>query len=273
MSATKPKSQWSEFERRAAALRRGLEAVVRELQSFTTSNIQDAISGDAILKTEVRAWEALSQRLVPVVRDVGAFVESEAARQTETFSQRLSRQLSNRGYAVHGTTSPLIVDGIVYVDVDVPQRKLFINGEPVSQFDCALLSERVDAEVQRLKAATTPPAKLLEQLLQAYETVVRSTNRDSGTQVEAAAVMLQLCMLRQRAKFLGDPRARYLIEYPFELFRSDLYALLSAGISTVKGKRFRYASGASTAGAVFMLVPALGRAAHLGRIWFEQAEG
>ena len=272
MSATKPKSQWSVLERRSATLRRGLETVVRELEAIRSSKIEDAIAGDKSLKAEVRAWEALTQQLVPVVRDSVAQIEAEAARQAETFSQRLSRELSNRGYTVHGTASPLIVDGIVYVEANPSKGKLLINGEPCTEFDCALLSERIGAEVRGLRAATTPPTKLIEQLLEAYETVIRSTNRESGTQVEAAALMLQLCILRQRARFLGDPKARHFMEYPFDLFRSDLYALLSSTTTIVKGRRFRYASGASTVGGVFMLVPTLGRAAHVGRIWFERVE-
>jgi hypothetical protein len=226
MSATKSKSRWSALERRSATLRRGLETVVRELESFRSSKIEDAIAGGTSLKAEMQSWDTLIRRLAPIARDLAAHFETEGAHQAETFSQRLSRELSNRGFTVHGTASPLIVDGIVYVEANPSKGKLLINGEPYGEFDCALLCERIGAEVRDLKAATTPPTKLIEQLRDAYETVIRSTNRESGTQVEAAAVMLQLCMLRQRAKFLGDPKASHFIEYPFELFRSDLYALL-----------------------------------------------
>jgi hypothetical protein len=34
-------------------------------------------------------------------------------------------------------------------------------------------------------------------------------------------------------------RSRYLIEYPFDLFRSDLYTLLSSGTSMVKSTSWR----------------------------------
>jgi hypothetical protein len=76
-------------------------------------------------------------------------------------------------------------------------------------------------------------------------------------------------MQRQPASFRSDPVTKNFREYPRALFRADLYTLLASREHTTRGRTFRYASGADTSGAVFMLVPATGRMAHVGRIWFE----
>ena len=51
----------------------------------------------------------------------------------------------------------------------------------------------------------------------------------------------------------------------------DLHRLLGESMRQVERQVFNFASGSTTDGAVFMYIPPLGRAAYLGRIWFEGA--
>src|SRR5437763_15628284 len=48
--------------------------------------------------------------------------------------------------------------------------------------------------------------------------------------------------------------------------------VLASGSPEIDGQRLRYASGSDTAGAVFMHVPAFGRCAHVGGLWFRSEE-
>ena len=48
--------------------------------------------------------------------------------------------------------------------------------------------------------------------------------------------------MRQSASFRASPRTRNFREYPVELFRADLYTLLSSDHSVVEGRRLRQAA-------------------------------
>jgi hypothetical protein len=127
----------------------------------------------------------------------------------------------------------------------------------------------VSQELERLRLAITPPAQMLERIAEAYRREIRFTGAHPGSQVHTTALVVHLALMRQSANFRGDPSARYYREYPRVLFRADLHTLMASGEYSIRSSKFRYASGADTAGAVFMFVPALGRTAHVGRIWFE----
>jgi hypothetical protein len=58
-------------------------------------------------------------------------------------------------------------------------------------------------------------------------------------------------------------------EYPVEVFRADLFGALTGDAATRSGRRLRASSGSDTQGALFMVVPALGRTGYVGRLWFE----
>src|SRR5439155_3884199 len=109
-------------------------------------------------------------------------------------------------------------------------------------------------------------------LLQAYEQEIKATGRTAGSQVTTASLLLQVALLQQPASFRSNPPGRSFRDYPRIQFRADLFALLASGRYETGRRRLRFAAGSDTAGAVFMLVPALDRAAHVGRLWFEGDE-
>jgi hypothetical protein len=183
--------------------------------------------------------------------------------------QRLGRELTRNGHSVFGETSLLVVDGIVHVRIDAEAGSLNVNEIPSDDLDVKAVADQVRAEVERLRRLITPPKDFLKALLDAYERETRMTGVPIGSQVHATALALQLALLRQPSNFRSDPAAKHFREYPRALFRADLYTLLASREAIVKGSTFRHAAGADTTGAVFMLEPALGRMAHVGRIWFE----
>jgi len=197
-------------------------------------------------------------------------VQSE--QQMETFDQRLSRELRNRGLEIHGEAALLIVNGIVNIETAPTRGLVKINGVTINDLSCSSIAAQVATEVERLRGLITPPAELLGQLLVAYDRAIASSGRSVGTQVEANSILGQLAFIRQRPAFVQNPAAFNYRAYPRELFRADLYTLLSDGTQVLQGRRFRHAAGSNPSGAVFMLVPALGRAAHVGRLWFENVE-
>ena len=168
-----------------------------------------------------------------------------------------------------GETSLLVVDGIVHVDIDPKAGSVKINDSLVDELDIKAIVERVRGEKTRIYPLITKPGDLLKLLLDAYDHEIRASGANAGSQVHATALALQIAMQRQPTSFRSDPAAKNFREYPRALFRADLYTLLATREHTIRGRMFRYASGADANGAIFTLVPATGRMAHVGRIWFE----
>jgi hypothetical protein len=265
----KTKSTWKKLKQRSVGARRGLDLIVSEVEDLSSSTAPDAISACTVLEEEIRAWTETTTGLHDRVERVFRQLQGERTEQIETLEQSIARELRFAGHTVFGATGLLIVDGTVHVDVDLKKSRVTVNDVSIDDLNVTSITAKVLEELERLRMAITPPGQMLERLAEAYDREVRSSGVNPGTQVQTTALLLQLALMRQAANFRGDPSARNYREYPRVLFRADLHTLLVSGESSVRSMRFRYASGADTAGAIFMLVPALGRTAHIGRIWFE----
>jgi hypothetical protein len=263
---------WHLLQQQSAKVRRGLEDLIRSLEALASGpDIADAVSGAAVLATELAAWEQVTGPAVARARELLATLQRAREEQVASFGQRLARALQGQGRAIHGDAWPLFVDGIVHVEASPDQGVVRVNGEAIQDFSCPAVVGRIDAELERLRKLATPPDKLLEQIKAAYDEECSVRRLEPGTQMETLAILYRVALLRQQAGFRRNPTAKSFREYPREVFRADLFVLLQSGALTAEGSRLRYASGSDTAGAIFMLVPALGRSAHVGRIWFEPA--
>jgi hypothetical protein len=265
---SKQVSSWKKLASASAAARRNVQALLGEVERLSVGE-SDAISACRSLATELAAWETEGASLATRARDLLHRLESDKNVQSETLEQRLRREFTRNGHSVFGETSLLVVDGIVHVQADAAAGIVKINEIPSEELDVKVIAERVRDEAGRLRRLITPPNDLLKALFDAYEREIRMTGAPRGSQVHAAAVALQVALLRQPSNFRSDPAAKHFREYPRALFRADLYTLLASREAIVKGSTFRHAAGADTTGAVFMLEPGLGRMAHVGRIWFE----
>jgi hypothetical protein len=89
-----------------------------------------------------------------------------------------------------------------------------------------------------------------------------------GSQVNTTDLILPLVIQRQSSRFASNPTASAFVPYELRQLRADLYNLLKSELVGTSG--FHWAPGSTNKGAVFIFVPALGRATHVGRIWFDE---
>lgn len=266
----KTKSAWDEFHSSSVKLRRSLAKLAADFHLLSTETAPTAIRGAAVATSEMSEWEQLVESLLPEMRQYTRAVEQERDRQTELFEQQLARELTQRGHSVHGETSPLIVDGIVYLETDLKRGVVKVNGASAIDLNSPTIIEMLDRELQQLRKLIIPPEKMIAQILQAYDAELRMSGRAPGAQVQTSAIHFHLTLQRQALGFRSNPTSANFKEYPTELFRADLYTLLTDGRTQAGEMHLRYASGSDINGAIFMMVPALGRTAHVGRIWFEK---
>jgi hypothetical protein len=263
----KNQGPWPTIKADSAKLRRAIDQLV----TLVASNQNEAISAANILKNELGAWRDLIQRAQATIEPILMSVQERVERATDAFTEELKAGLANAGMTVYGDGNLLIADGIIHIQSDTSSGSLRINGEEAGTFDVQTITNLVQKRSQQLKEDNTAPVDLLNQLRSAYELARTAEAKEYGTQLQTTSLLPYLAILRQKPTFRNNPTKEQFQSYIFEQFRADLYRLLSDGNLTTKDETLRYASGSDTKGAVFMLVPALGRTAHVGRIWFERA--
>jgi hypothetical protein len=264
---TKNKGPWPTISTTSTKLRRSVENLI----SLATANQDDAISAASILKNELRAWRDLAQRATQALEPLLARAQERIEQATEAFTEELKVSLTNAGMTVYGDGNLLIADGIVHLEADTRTATLRVNGEPAGTFNVSTITSLVQQRVRELNAEKTSPVELIKQLRIAYELARTADAKEYGTQLQTNMLLPYLAFQRQKPTFRNNPTKEQFQSYTTEQFRADLHHLLASGNLTMNQETLRYASGSDTKGAVFMLVPALGRTAHVGRIWFERA--
>lgn len=262
----KNKGPWPTINATSSKLRRAIDNLI----TLATANQDDAISAASILRNELVAWRDLIQRANTTLEPMLASAQARVEQANDAFTEELKTSLINAGMSVYGDGNLLIADGIIHIQSDAASASLRVNGEEAGTYHVPSITTLVQQRARQLSADKTKPAELLKQLHAAYELARTAEGKEYGTQLQTTSILPYLAILRQKPTFRNNPTKEQFQSYTIEQFRADLYILLSDTTLTTNEAPFRYASGSDTKGAVFMLVPALGRTAHVGRIWFER---
>jgi|SRR5579872_1704123 len=268
----KPKSAWGGLQRKSASLRHGVEQLVKDAAQLAGTDNSHTISGYTAANREIAEWRQILAQVAKIAESTMEGLSAKAANELDGLEDRLVRVLRDAGLTVYGETALLVINGIVHAEIDIKSTMARINGKLAGDISVDALQQAILDEMDRVRKAVTPPEKFIALLLRAYETERVQASKEFGSQVQTSAVFWQLAMIKQQPSFRSNPVVANFREYPREVFRADLYRLLESNLVDCNGKRFRYASGSDTVGAVFMLVPQLGRTAHIGRVWFEHGD-
>jgi len=270
MPAKKVPLQWERFASQSQGLRKRLAELLALAQQIAQDEKGDVLNAHIVISRESSEWKALADRVVPEMSKVAIGMQPLRDRFVEEFSDRLKRLLTGAGLNVYGESTVLVVDGVVYVELDNRDAKVRING--ISQRDLSLesLSEAVTSERKRITQARAHADTFCMQLRRAYESALSLAGGQFGAQIMTLDLLPHVLLQRQDAKFMSDTSAKHFKEYPLAQFRADLFALLDSGKLDAGDAVFHWAAGSNTKGAVFMFVPSMGRTAHVGRVWFER---
>lgn len=269
----KADSEWSRLKSQLSAQRRGLGQLCKDISAATSATNGDSITGYNVMKEELAAWERAAAETTAELNKSLETLRIQSTEALETLDERIARGLRAAGLEVYGETGLLIVDGVVHIEIDKKKGLIKANGATPVSVTVESITAEVKSELERLRASSTPPTEFVKMLLQAYESEIAGLKKPFGTQVTTMQLICPIALLKQQPQFRMNPVAANFREYSKDRFRADLYALLKSSSTLIGGKRFSFASGSDTAGALFMLVPQYGRAAHVGRIWFEHSEG
>lgn len=270
MSKRKPPTPCEEFAKRSRELRAKTAELLKELEHIAGQTQRDVITLGSVLAAEAEEWRSLTGTLNEEFERSSSKSEEERDALIEEFIDRFRMQLTDAGCSVYGEGALLIVDGVVHVDFDLPKGRVRVDGALQTDLSMTGLQATIEECLNGLKKTITPAPEFLARLLRAYETVIGSTGAGFGSQLHTMDLLPALLMQRQTPRFLADPSTETFIGYPAAQFRADLHGLLQSGHADVDATTFHWAPGSNTKGAVFMLVPALQRATHVARVWFDR---
>jgi len=273
MNKNNSPEDWAKFARDSAALRRKFESIFASASESAADEDVEVIGCFRTLETESRAWKS---SVKSVVDNMSALVDSlkpRRAKALDEYPDRLRRLLNEQGNEVFGEGSPLIVNGVVHVDLKLNSEEIAVNGRRLDSLAYERVASQVKEELDRITAEMTQANDLLSLLLNAYRISCAESGKEFGVQIELLELLPYVALGKQKTRFLRSPTAKAFSDYPVESFRADLYGLLKSQSLTINEFQFIYSSGSNTKGAIFMFVPPLGRAAHVGRAWFEVVKG
>ena len=219
------------------------------------------ISKDLAAKVAV-----VESSLVSTLRALEEKVENDA----DSYAGRILSALREAGHDPHGDPTRPIIDGRVYVTIEALRPEVRINDRTAADLHPASIAREVGRALERVTKLMTPQKEFLAALERAYNEELASGGNARGAQVKVADVHYRLMLQRQSKTFRRDPRQAGFKEYPLEVFRAELHSALSNVAPLESGSILRVASGSDTAGAIFMLIPSVGRPGYAGRLWFEE---
>ncbi len=241
----------------------------RCLSSYTASPDVESVEAAPRLREAIARLEQTIQRSTVAASAALALIESRYRADVDSYAERLSGALRAAGWKPSGDPSRPVVEDIVFIDVKPDAPKVTINNRSFGDLRLSAVVAEIRLVLEAIRKRTTPPAAFVAELEAAYGQELVATGTTSGKPVHLGSLHLRLVIGRQGRSFRTDPRASSFKEYPLEVFRADLFNLLSSTTTSPNGKRACVASGADTEGAIFMVIPALGRPGYAARLWFE----
>ena len=233
---TELEDAWRSLARDAAAAARAAGTLNRVTKTLSRAEGYESLKGVQQALAKLAAVSDLPPELLAAAEvaaaPVAAWLEEEWARRAAGFVDEATRYFTERSV-------PLEVDGftlaspplVLEVHPAADRAELMYAGE-LLKGKLPLVAERLlrerEGALARLQRDATPADALADQLIEAYDNVVRLKGLRAGARVRLPDVHFQLFVDRQTSKARQSLTRSALKEYPRAQFAFDLMGLLSA---------------------------------------------
>jgi hypothetical protein len=247
-----------EAEKVASALSVRLKSLSRSIQTAAGA-IRARPELDEV-GSELRQLSQLENRRLVIMESLSDLYEHQLL----TLEGDTRSRLREEGWFVDGEWPQLIVQRGVDVEYDVNARVFVVSGHRIPALDLDQLVERLHSETKDLLPKGFAPAKFLEQLGTAYDTIKRAEPT-----VAIATLYKQAVYATQSKRFWLDARPEHFVSLTRDQFRARLTACLDAGCQELRdGRQLRLLPPIDPKDALFMYQPAERRFAFVGRVSF-----
>lgn len=257
------------FVKKAKEAERRLRDLSQASEELGPGPAYEAIELAPAVRAAHQNLSSAANMVLAALDRVATELHRNAAREADTYAARLTDAFRAAGLEPVGDPSRPVIQGRVYLELDPSRPAVRLNGRALADLRPSAVVRETKNVLAAIKAKAAAPADFLGAVKRVYERLLSERNAPVGTQVHVSDVHVAMLMARQSIAFRRDPRAANFSEYPLELFRSELYEALLEQTAIPGGGVLHVESGADTKGAIFMLIPALGRLGHAGRLWIE----
>ena len=227
---------WKNLLPDAAGRARDVTTLTRIARTLSRADGYESLKKVQQALDKLDTLERVPAELLVVARAAAApvadWLEQEWARRARGFVAEARDYFAERAVPLDGEGFSLSSPPLRFEIHPAQDRAdLLYAGEPV-KLRLPLVAERLlrerEAALQRLTRASTPPDLLADQLLEAYDTVLRLRDVRAGSRVRLPEIHFQLFVDRQTAQARQSLTRGKLKEYPRAQFAFDLSGLLEA---------------------------------------------
>lgn len=246
-----------------AQLKQIQDRISKARSALTRSLVTGEISK---ITTATEDLIGLSRAEIDVYSQMHAMLQSfdVTSHFAQQFQVSLFAECQNAGVGITGVF-PIYAVASFPVVIDLDRRKIDVNGRELEIGRTRYLAEQIKAEVDSLEKNGYPPDVFVSKLAAAYDVEVtastgRNTDEVNGLEVPLTAIY---------GYFIPGKTER--LKYPLRQFSHDIFRMLSAGQTTVEGRRVIFSMARDRSHSVRVVLPS-GQEVYYGSVSFSRAE-
>ena len=196
------------------------------------------------------------------VRQLRAVADEKLSELEFAFARDLREAFKEKGLKLAGSPGELVADlFLIKVDMRRKQVEMTFSRQPVTAKKIRLSVEQVLAAYERGRRDICERKldldKLLQELFEAYQRVLKLTDKQMGTRTSIVDCYRELVLVRQPLAFRKYPSKQSFLDYPKTYFAYDMLQLRRRQKMTHEGHRLNLGTatidvGSDTARAMFL---------------------
>lgn len=197
-----------------------------------------------------------------IIRQLRAVADEKLSELEFAFARDLRETFKEKDLKLTGTPSELVADlFVIKVDMRRKQVEMTFSRQPVTAKKIRLNVEQVLAAFERARREIcerkVAPDKLLQELFEAYQRVLKLTDKQMGTRMSIVDCYRELVLVRQPLAFRKHPSKQSFLDYPKTHFAYDMLQLRRRQKMAHEGHRLNLGTatidvGSDTARAMFL---------------------
>lgn len=196
------------------------------------------------------------------VRELRAVADEKLAELEFAFARDLRETFKEQGLKLAGSPGELVADlFVIKVDMRRKQVEMTFSRQPVTAKKIRLNVEQVLAAYERARREICERKvdldKLLQELFEAYQRVLKLSDKQMGTRMSIVDCYRELVLVRQPLSFRKHPSKQSFLDYPKPHFAYDMLQLRRRQKMMHEGHRLNLGTatidvGSDTARAMFL---------------------
>ena len=209
----------------------------------------------------------LSDNFQPLIQQLKTIADENLAELEFTFARDLREAFGEKGITLGGSSASELIADLFVIKVDMRRKQvdMTFSRQPVTDKKIKLNVEQVIAVYERAKKEicerNVDLNSLLGELFEAYQRILKLSDKPLGTRTIIVDCYRELIMVRQPASFRKTPSKQKFLDYPKTNFAFDMMQLRRSQNMIFDGHRLNLGTatidvGSDSARAMFLATDA-----------------